>query len=350
MRKISRIRVNEIAFHILDPRSPTKLVLSQATVSTASRQRLAEYICKHITNSLSDEAAKAAKFLQSDSNDSIAQIANNLFADSTNLLNSSQQIAQRLYEIIKNDTRISSGVLAVCLFEDLENNRQQYLAILKLDPASAFRSEIIKDENDKTIVDFETIPDALPTANERLQKCAFIRQTSLEYSYDLMVLDRQTRGGETVSKFFAQKFLNIEFAFDSQTRTKELYKGLIQAQNILRPQLNKQEKANLSQATNYVMRTESVDIDNFVKTLAIPEGAKDVLEKTVMKFVPDRKFKTDPEVGRKMTRKKKFIGEQGVRLEINANDFEHVVEKIEPVGGSQPYTRVVLKIRNFEER
>lgn len=349
MRKISLVSVDEIAFHILDHHSQTGLVLSQASVSTEDRDRLAKYICKHITNSLSDKSAKAAKFLFSDSEDSIAQIAQNLFNNSTNLLNNSQQIAERLYEIIKSDRRISSGVLAVCFFEDLNNNNQKYLAILKLDPANSFRSEIKRDENDNTIVDFEDIPDALPTANERLQKCAFIRQANDENSYDLMVLDRQARTDEGISDFFARKFLNIELAFDSRTNTEGLYKGLVKAQNQLRSQLAKKENANLRQATNYIMKAEFVDIDDFVGALAIPDEAKAVVEKTVMEYVPDSRFQTDPEFGQRLTKKKKFKGDQGVKIEINASDYERVVEKIESVSGNQDYTRIVLKVRNFVE-
>ena len=349
MRKISFVSVDEIAFHILDHHSQTGLVLSQALVSTVDRDRLAKYICKHIINSLSDKSAKAAKFILSDSDDSIAQIAQNIFEDSTKLLNNSQQIAERLYEIIKNDRRISSGVLAVCFFEDLDNNNQKYLAILKLDPANSFRSEITCDENGNMIVDFEDIPDALPTANERLQKCAFIRQANDKNSYDLMVLDRQARGDEGVSDFFAQKFLNIELAFDSYANTKGLYKGLTKAHNKLRSQLNKDENTNFRQATNYIMKAELVDIDDFIEALAIPDEAKAVIEETVMKYVPDSRFKTDPEFGRQLTKKKKFKGDQGVKIEINASDYERVVENIEPLPGNQNYTRVVLKVRNFVE-
>lgn len=351
MRKITEIEVKELAVHILDHHSDVGLVLSEATILTEQRQSLADYVCNHILNSLKDESSKAAKFIPDRAENFISQIANDLLEQRIDLLGSSRQIAQRLYDIIKDDSRISSGVLLVCLFRDLEGDRQNYLAILKLDGGVVFKPETITDEKGRQVIDFQRIPNTLPSENEKLQKCAFIRSSNSSQNYDLVVLDRQARNTEEVSKFFAEDFLGVELAYDSKTRTKELYKGLIEAQNQLRHELTAEENSKLSEATRYVMRTEIVDVDNFIQTMAIPEKAKQVIDCIVRQFVPDRKFEIDSEVGRKMTRKKKFKGEQGFKLEMNANDYGDIVESVEKIeNGNSTYSRVVLKVRNFTEK
>lgn len=351
MRKITQIEVEELAIHILDHHSHVGLVLSEATIFTSQRKSLSDYICNHILNSLKDESSKAAKFVPSQVDNFISQIANDLLENRIDLLSSSRQIAQKLYDIIKNDNRISSGVLVICLFKDLEDNRQNYLAILKLDGGVVFKPETITDEKGRQVIDFQKIPNTLPSENEKLQKCAFIRSSDSSNNYDLIILDRQTKNTEGVSRFFAKDFLSVELAYDSKTRTKELYKGLIEAQNQLRHELTAKENSRLSEATRYVMSTEIVDIDNFIEAMAIPEKPKKVLDQIVRKFVPDRKFEIDLEVGRKMTSKKKFRGEQGFRLEINASDYNEVVESVKQIEqGNLSYSRIVLKVRNLIEK
>lgn len=347
MRSISQVRVREAIFHILDHHTSTKLVLSDTVISTHNRQELADYICQHIVSSLGDETAKAARFENHDYE--IAKIAQKLINDSTDLLNSSQEIARRLYEIIKDDTRISPGVLVVCLFEDIEANNQTYLGIIKLDPASVYRSQTTTDSAGKITVDFASIPDALPTVRERLQKCAFLRSPSTEQSYDLIVLDRQTSGAEEISQFFAEKFLGIVPAFDSRTCTLGLYKALTEAQKILRSHLDSEQNLILSQAKDYAMKSEIIDVDEFVAALAIPEPAKKTVLDTVKQFIPDRKFEIDSEIGRKISRKKRFKGEQGFKLEVNSSDYDRVVESIEPEANST-YSKIVLRVKNLEER
>lgn len=348
MRKISQVKVDEVAFHILDHHSNQGLVLSHSLISTVQRDFLAKYICHHIVQSLGDESAKAAKFLDSQSADSIARIAQATLASTNELLNNSQRIAEALYEIIKGDKRISSGVLAVCFFEDLADGNQRYLAIIKFDRGSSFRESVNKNAAGKSIIDVETIDNTMPSAKEKLQKCAFIRLSAPANNYDLLVLDRQSKENDGVSQFFAQKFLNLEFAFDAKTRTEELYKGLIVAANKLRSKLNVEQNSNLRQATNYVVRTEKVDVDDFIEGLAIPFDAKIIVEQEVMQRVPDRKFKIDPQVGLKLTEKKKLKGEQGVEIKIDAKYYDQVVQEISQPD-KQGYSTILLKVRNLKE-
>ena len=156
---ITQIEVKELAVHILDHHSDVGLVLSEAIILTEQRQSLTNYICNHILNSLKDESSKAAKFVPDRAENFIFQIANDLLEQRIDLLGSSRQIAQRLYDIIKNDNRISSGVLLVCLFRDLEVDRQNYLAILKLDGGVVFKPETITDEKGRQVIDFQRIPN-----------------------------------------------------------------------------------------------------------------------------------------------------------------------------------------------
>lgn len=350
MRKISEIRLKGLIFHILDHHTQTGLFLSEAPISIQGRQSLTDYISKHIIKSLGDESTKAALFIPPSETEinEIEQISQALISNSTDLLNGSQQIAKRLYESINGDTRISSGVLAVSLFQELENNDQTYLALLKLDRTNVFRP-LTRNLQGKKIVDFETIPNALPTTGERLQKCAFVRSPSTESEYDLMILDLQTREPEAVAHFFAKKFLGIEFAFDSRTCTLELYKALTESQNKLRSQLTAEQNLSFSQAKDYAMKLEVIDVNHFVSTLAIPEPAKNTLLKTIQEFSLDLKFKIDPEIGRKISRKKRFKGEHGFSLEVNTSDYEQVVESIEPDDNS-PYSKIVLRVKNLEEK
>lgn len=353
MRKISNIRLTGLIFHILDHHSATGLVLSEAPISIEGRENISEYISDHISKSLADELTKAALFISPSETEpnEIEQISRSLINNSTDLLNGSQQIAKRLYESINGNTNISSGVLAVSLFQDIEDNNKTYLALLKLDRADVFRSHT-KNLEGKKVVDFETIPNVLPTKGERLQKCAFVRSSSEENEYDLMILDRQTREPETVAKFFAQKFLGIELAFDRKARTSSLYRGLTEAHNKIRTDLTWEQNYAFDQARVVIMSFTSVDVDDFIANLNLPEDAKQKINDTVAEFVPDRQFRIDPALGKKKSRKKVYKGDQGFKLEFDHKWESDIVQSLNTIKGNNGATlgtELVIHVRGLVE-
>ena len=115
MRYVTDIQIDEVVAHILDPWKSKTLTLSERAIPLAGNGRLEEYFIEHIRNSLQDPMARAARF------DRIAIDATSGLCDASlsgrsDLVTVSCRLAERLYEMIASDRRISAGDLAVCRY------------------------------------------------------------------------------------------------------------------------------------------------------------------------------------------------------------------------------------------
>jgi hypothetical protein len=147
------------------------------------------------------------------------------------LVEGSQRLAQDLYSILEGDRRITSGDLAVCLFQAENYPYTHFLGIMKVDPVQIFRHVVLQDKRGNQYVSFETLPQAF--TSERLQKCAFIQPLEPRHpEFDMLLLDRQQRLSEngSVARFFSETFLDAEEAFDARKMTEIVYRGLISAE------------------------------------------------------------------------------------------------------------------------
>lgn len=353
MRYISKVNLTGLAFHSVDGKKQ-EIILSERLMELDGREKFLDYISSHITNSLAAPSAKAASFLNYSQD--LGGIAQKILNNSTDLLNGSQDIARRLYEILKKDKRISPGVLAVCLFEDhelvnnseTESNLNNYLGILKLDPANGFKPQIIKKEG-ITTVDVEIVDDILPSAKQSLQKCAFIRHHDSESSYDLLALDKQTGGAGNISDFFSHKFLMIKEAFDSKTCTEDFYQGFIEVEHQLRSHLDAVGCQSISRARDAALTSKTVDIDYLLDNLTIPDEHIKTAKKIMANFVHNRSFDVDQQVANKLRKKKKYKGDYGVELKFDAKHEDKIDLKVTYESDS-PYAKVSFRVKNWEQK
>jgi len=63
MRDATNIKLDQLIVHILNPRRPEGLVLSECTIPLEGNQNLVDYFVGHIQNSLKDPTTKAANFV-----------------------------------------------------------------------------------------------------------------------------------------------------------------------------------------------------------------------------------------------------------------------------------------------
>ena len=353
MRYATDIQVDELIVHMIDPWRPNGFVLSERTLPLAVNPRLAEYFAAHIQNSLKDPEAKAAQF-QRIAPQETAGICQAMLAGEVELLDGSQELAQRLYDIISEDRRISSGALAVGFYR-AENKPDvpRYLALLKIDPSEAFRHRTVHDPQGFRYINFEIQTDVMPTTRERLQKCAFIQPLEPRPEYDLILLDRQVRPPVPipVAKYFAEEFLNSQLALDSRQRTDRLYRSLVSAHNQLRAELPPEQDEELSVAIDSAVAAPAINLDSWLDDLPLPKKSKSEIDQVVSQELPEREFNLDRPYARKLTRKRRFQGDGGLRLEISARSSGDVIQSVEKVKdrSGKSYYRIVIHTRKWEE-
>ncbi len=353
MRYISDIQLDQAIVHIVDPGQPNGYILSERALPLAANPSLVEYFIGHVRNSLRDPTASAARFATL-SPGGAAQICAGLLAGQQDLVDGSRQLADRLYQIIAKDKRIKGGSLAVCLYHsDDYPTTPAFLALLKIDPGQAYRPRIEKDASGKLLVNFEIESNVMPSAREKLQKCAFIQPLDPRPEYDMILLDRQARPDEAlqVARFFKETFLEAEHAFDARQRTKRLYRALLSAQNQLRPELTPAQVDDLSQAIAGAVNSDTISLDEWIEALPLADEQKQQVNEVVVANLPDREFEIDRAYGQELSQKRRFRGDHDLRVEVPAEHYAQIIRSAEQITppGEPPRWRVVIETEKWEE-
>lgn len=338
MRDIGEIKLDKVIIHIVDGKKKN-LTLSEKELDLKSTPKVSEYFSGHIQSCLKDTALKAARFEGTDS--PVKKWCDNLLTGK-NFVELSKKIASRLYDVVEKDQRIASGDLAVCLYKSQKQDRQ-YLAVLKIDPSEVFQHQKEKTKNG-TFVNVKIIGDAMPTTRERLQKCAFIQSSTSKPDYEILLLDRQAAtDAAEVAAFFSGKFLSAVLVNDDRERTKHFAKALMECKNQLRPKLTDKQNESLETQVAAALVSEQINVETFVESLRIPEPTKQEARNIIIGQLTDLEFKLDQEITARMLKKRKFRGDHGLRVQIDADFFEQVI-KVTPVTkqGREVYEITIL--------
>src|SRR5437016_6049626 len=98
MRYATDIAVERAIVHIVDPRQSP--VLSERTLPLDANARLAAYFSDHITISLRDSIARAARFVDLDAGVA-AGLCAGVFADQSCFVEVSRKLAIHLHDVVK---------------------------------------------------------------------------------------------------------------------------------------------------------------------------------------------------------------------------------------------------------
>ena len=344
MRDATNIQIQELIIHILDPQGQG-LVLSNITLPLEGNQPMVDYFTNHIQATLGDSSIKAARFRNINPEQS-SGFCQAILSGGMTLVEGSQRLAGSLFHIMEKDMRITSGDLGVALFSAENYPYTHFLAILKIDPAQIFRHVIQEDSQGNVYVSFE--PEAMAFTNERLQKCAVIQPLDPRHpNFDMLLLDRQARLEErAVARFFTETFLDAEEAYDARKYTEKFVRSIAEARNRLQESLSPRDEARIESHLLEAVNSPRINCDVWVDELPLRKEIKLEIDQSLRDNIPDRQFSFDKQVAQRMTRKIKMHGDDGLRLEINAENFWTVVvseERITDDPDRAPYYRVVIE-------
>lgn len=349
MRDLHQIRVLRGVSHVLAPRNPAMLlVLSEAELPLG--HGVGDILVSHIEGGLSDPQAKAAVFSvanQSGASSSCMRI----LADRPPLIRLSQELARNLYTIMEQDKRVTDGTLAVLLCEAVTaaGTPTRFVAMLKLDPSAKLRTVTDLDPSSgKRRVRYEVDSATLPSKNEKIQKCAFVRPPSAEY--EMLVVDRQRRT-DIVSDFWVGRFLGARFVLDASERTRRLYRGLHNGRNKVENKLDSRELTALDQIIGGTMVKTSVNVDELVSALPLPEPIRAEINTEISGLLPDREFDLDQEVASQFLRRRTYVGDNDLHLSfLTAYSQVIHVEDIDSGDQNNRLRRVWFETRTWRER
>ncbi|MFB9280100.1 nucleoid-associated protein [Cohnella cellulosilytica] len=193
-------------------------------------QEVRDFFISHIESALVAKQVQACIFSEEHASVLIdcVEIAADLTDDQV-FIDNSKNMTQLLFNAMYAASTTSSGTLMFLQYFDARTN-SDYLAILKMDPNKGIQLDLINYQ-------FKVQKDMLPSVNEKLHKCAFIKLDENLYDEEmhLRVLDKQQLTGE-VSKFFLKTFLGAEIVINDKAMTELVGKKLSEfgvAENIV---------------------------------------------------------------------------------------------------------------------
>lgn len=302
--------VRQAILHLVGPR----LRLSDRPVAFDEVTGFREYLHTHITNALGDTQLRAA--VPEDTG--TVAVAEALATGAAGLVDASRTLATRLHDAIGGDRRVTEGVFAVVT---CTGGGRPFVALLKLDLGPAFQ----KRWHDGHLA-VRRLADTLPATGERLQKAAFVTATGPADSEYLRVVDRQVTG--LPARFFLDGFLHATMRFENAELTRLYYQSMHAALRSLSGRVPGKRLHRFSDFMYGNLARTDFDRDDVLAQLSADERA--VLDAEMTKRHLEPSFTLDPEVRDELTRTRRFQGDHGLRVEVDARYAEVVIEEGDP--------------------
>lgn len=351
MRDCGSVFIDQIIIHILDTRDGGMgFVASQRELSLEGNDALREYFTSHIETSIGHGAATAARF-RSIIDSETSGLCAALHSGSGSFVQVSQQISERLYQIMENDGRTKEGDLAICFYRAENFEDRRYLALLKIDPSEVFQHAVRTDEAGMRFVTYILEPSAF--THEKLQKSAFIRSLEPRHSeYDMILLDRQVsdKRRRDVAQYFARDFLGAKNAYDAYDRSGQLYDALLDIRGLLELP---EEQAALDTHIESILQSRQFDAEAWLSSLPFEEETTERIRQPFYEALPDRTFEIDRTFVEKLRKKRIFRGEYDLKVRVDADHVDDVIRRVQYVDDdparTRPYYRITIETEMWDE-
>lgn len=316
MRTVKEVEIMEAIVHKLDNTkdSPT---LSDFSLDISDNDK--NFIGTHIVRSLQDVGIRAARFKSG--KNLMKELSDGILDNSETFVESSKNIASHLFGIMKSNKNISSADIIVCYYQ---GNSKIYLTVLKLDYQSTHISEVKFLEDGKVKIVMSDKGTSLPGVKQKLQKCVFFQRSSENSEYDLMLIDKQSRGEqEKVANFFANNFLNCELSSNDYTRTTKFHKGVRKwlSNESLPPE---DEKRVFDSLVNALKNQENINVVNFANGLfSDEEQSKKFLTFLSNEGLHDYEFTPDKDYVESKFKKRHIKTTDGIEINLSNEDYNN---------------------------
>lgn len=346
MRDSTGVKVSKAIVHLVDTKN-NEVTLSDGDMPLAGNKELKDFLCKHIEHSLADSASRSACFMRDGGQQSeVLPHAMGVVEGKGSFVEHTKKMTEHLSSVSGKST--SSGAILFCKYTAENYPKKNFLAILKLDPTIGFQKKERKSKG-KTYIRFEKVADLIPSAKERLLKCAFIRYRKVtkgkEFKdFDLMVLDRQQP--DEPARYFSGDFLGTQWFKDSSELTETFFFSANEILDDLRDDLGRKKSEIVRKAIDAAINSNEVEIASWADNLNVKKSAKDEIKEKLLNDIPDAKFETDENVAGRLTKRRIFKGAHGFRLSMYSDGYDELVgDRYE----EDDCEVLVLKVPDFDE-
>lgn len=327
MKNPAKIKILKLIVHILDnQKDKPRLVLSDDPCDLSPH--ITEFFVSHIEKSLADDKARIATFSRLDGQ--VKRLSSDTLDHEGRFVQNSKKLAEFLFAPMRQNRAISGGDMLVCIYT-AENLPGRFLGIFKMDLAEAFRHKV-GTQKGRTSIQIAPLPDVLPSPNQKLQKCVFIRPPKPEHEYEMVILDNQIghlsdRTG--VANFFCKAFLECTISQTDRDKTKLFQTSTrkwVEAKEKEGRLDQAQAESIRDAAREEIRRPDPVNIPEFARVVINDPTLREDFQQTLREEkLQDAEFVPDQQYAQKTTAKKKYLADYGIAVSGDAIHFDELV-------------------------
>ncbi|QGU96082.1 nucleoid-associated protein [Clostridium bovifaecis] len=297
MEYINEININEAVVHVLDNNSDEP-ILNEYKLDL--NEEIYKFVFKHVQMCLKDEELKYAVFNKE--RNIVKEISQEFLNGENDFLEVSKELARQMFILMRSKGSIASCDLMVI---SISTEYGPLLGIMKMDYIKNYvhTIEFVEDKIGINIVPQYT---GLPASSQRIQKCAFIKPLREENTFDLMVIDKQTKNKDSEeygSNYFIGNYLGCSVIDNERDMTKSFVQSAekwtrtnlkenAEAQEAIRTTIKKklkeEEEVDVKQIAEDLFGAETAIKESFVNFIQEEGGVEKV---AVDKEWIDKKFK-----------------------------------------------------------
>ncbi|MGJ0847537.1 nucleoid-associated protein [Tissierella praeacuta] len=309
LRNIKETRILKAIVHILDNEEDIKIFND---FELEMGEKINTLLTTHIIKSINEDLRRLAKF-ESEKN-IVKEACQEIIADDHKFINNSKIIASYLYDSMKSRPNISPANFVICL---CITEGTKFISLLKMDFNENFQTKV-EDIEGKIKISIISTGMGIPSKNQKIQKCAFIKSYDETSEYDIILLDKQaikSKKDNLVSDFFAISFLHCKLARTDSDNTRD-FKTITQKFIYSNFSDNPQKTSELQQLLVSTLQTgESVNVVSFAEQ-AFGNDARllEDYKNIISSKIGDHTFDIDEETVNKTTRNRTYTTDTGFKI------------------------------------
>ncbi len=334
MRISQEVELNRLVIHAFPGRGEAPEIAEREESPT---QGLRRFIEDHIRGCVGTPSRRAAKFNGPDT--TVAACASAIIQQPEDFVEQCK-VMGLWFAHQSGQPSAPPTFLAIALFTDLDDDGR-YLALLKLDPTTAF---IRSDSKIEAI-------SILPEPSRTLPKYAIVRPHDDESRYD--VIFRNTHDAAASERgeadFWLEGFLEAYEVTTPRQMTQLVVKETEKWIQANEGQVEDEVAANLRNAVRTMAQGDELDLEEIaVQAIKDPVQREEYIGRLLDRGLTETAFEPDREWAQSWSKRTTYVCDDGVRISGPSDAIDHVVQILPKTPDRK--TRLVIETKKFIQK
>ncbi|MBX4266582.1 nucleoid-associated protein [Clostridium estertheticum] len=344
MEYIKEININEAVIHVLDNNSDVPILNEYALDLNEDMYNI---LLKLIKKGLNDEKLRYALF--NDCTGLVMDQTKKYLNGENNLLYISKEIAKELFSLMR-----SNGGIPSCDFITVSFTTEfgPLLGLFKMDYIKNYTHSIEIIDN-KMSIDVIAQMSSLSDKVQKIQKCAFIKAFREENTFDLMVIDNQSKNKvdeEYGSTYFTSNFLKCDLVNNERDMTKNFIAATERyARTNFREDASKQEMFR-KDVKRQLEEKDSINVKEFAENIFEDNGDLENFNEYMEKYDVAETVAIDKEYIAKKLKKTRLKIDGGIEIYIDEDAYNDKSQFEVQRNGDGTINMVIKHISNYIEK